>query len=242
MEVHYYIMALKECLLSELKPADGTLDVTASGEGYDENLHSLMQTFWEMFHSGEVTQNVTCTICSSITTRVEPFSKLLLQFPESHHDTTPTNQKCTLHSLIKHYHFGQEDIPDYDCQYCSERTLATRRVWISCYSVILCFVLGCKKNDDTRITLAVNYPVWGLNPCTIFGSHEGTVDWKYNLIVTINHKPSKKNDGRYTAVNKSPTSGSWYNYDNDIINLVKFVKENTYSMLMDFQKTASILF
>jgi hypothetical protein len=137
-------MALKECLLAELKPADGTSDITASGEGYDENLHSSMQTFGEMFDSGEITQNATCTICSSITTRVEPFSELLLQFPESHHEATPTNQKCTPHSLIEHYHFGQEDLPNYDCQYCGKRTLATRHVQISWYSVILCMVLGRK--------------------------------------------------------------------------------------------------
>ncbi len=43
-------------------------------------------------------------------------------------------------------------------------------------------------------------------------------------------------------MNKSPMLGSWYKYDNDIVNLVKFVKGNTNSMLMDFQKTASILF
>ncbi len=39
------MLALKECLLAELKPADGTSDITASGEGYDETLHSSMQTF-----------------------------------------------------------------------------------------------------------------------------------------------------------------------------------------------------
>ncbi len=58
--------------------------------------------------------------------------------------------------------------------------------------------------------------------------------WKYNLIATINHKPSKKNDGHYTAVNKSPTSKIWYKYDDDIIDLVKFVKRNSNSVLMDF--------
>ncbi len=63
-------MALKECLLAKLKPADGTLAVTATGERYDENLHSLMQTFWEMLGSRQIMQNVTCTICSSVTTRV----------------------------------------------------------------------------------------------------------------------------------------------------------------------------
>jgi hypothetical protein len=75
-----------------------------------------------------------------------------------------------------------------------------------------------------------------------FGSHEGLVDSKYNLIATINHKPSKKNDGHHTAVNKSPTSRYWYKYDKDIVNLVKSIKGNTNSFLMDLQKTASILF
>jgi hypothetical protein len=96
--------------------------------------------------------------------------------------------------------------------------------------------------DGTKITSAVNYPVIDLNPCTFFGSHEGAVDSKYNLIATINHKPSKKNDGHYTAVNKSPTLRSWYKYDDNIVNLVKFVKRITNSMLVDFQKTVSILF
>ncbi len=97
-------------------------------------------------------------------------------------------------------------------------------------------------NDETRIILTVDYPVIDFNLCTFFGSHEGTVDSKYNLIATVNHKPSKKNDGHYTAVNKSQTLKSWYEYDNDIVDLVKFVKRNTYSMLMNFQKTAYILF
>ena len=107
------MLALKECLLAELKPADGTSDVTASGEGYDETLHSLMQFFGNMFASGQITRNVTCTICSCITTREEPFSKLLVQFLDSHHEANPTNQKCTLNSLIQH-HFAPEDIHDYN--------------------------------------------------------------------------------------------------------------------------------
>jgi ubiquitin C-terminal hydrolase len=189
---------------AELKPADGTSDVTASGEGYDENLHSLMQTFWDMFGSGQILQNVTCTICTCVTTREESFSKLLLQFSESHNEATPMNQECTLNSLIKH-HFKQEDLPDYDCLTCGRRTLATRRIRISWYPVILCIVLGCKMNDNTRITLAVDYPVCNLNPRTISESHEGMVVSKYNLIATVNHKPSKKMMA-ITRVNKSPTS------------------------------------
>jgi ubiquitin C-terminal hydrolase len=239
--MHESMLALKECLLAELKRADGTSDITASGEGYDEILHSLMQTFWDMFDSGQITQTITCSICTCITTREESFRKLLVQFPDSHHEATPTNQKCTLNSLIQH-HFKSDDLPNYEYLTCGRRTLATRRIQICYYPVIICIVLGRKMNDETRITLAVNYPLIDLNLCTFFGSHEGTVDSKYNLIATVNHKPSKKNDGHYTAVNNSPTLGSWYKYDNHIINLVKFLKGNTNSVLMDFQKTASILF
>jgi hypothetical protein len=75
------MLALKECLLAELKPADGTSDVTASGEGYDETLHNSMQNFWDMFGLGQITQTITCSICTCITTREEPFSNFLVQFP-----------------------------------------------------------------------------------------------------------------------------------------------------------------
>ncbi len=155
-------------LLAELKPAVGTSGVTASGEGYDETLHRLMQTFWDIFNLGQITQTVTCSICTCVTTRADPFSKLLVQFPDSHHDATLTNQKCTLNSLIQH-HFEPKDLPDCECLTCGRGTLATQRVRIS-YPVILWIVLGCKMNDETRITLAVNYPVINLNLC-IFLNH-----------------------------------------------------------------------
>ncbi len=43
-------------------------------------------------------------------------------------------------------------------------------------------------------------------------------------------------------MNKSSTLRSWYKYEDDIINLVKFMKGNTNSVLMNFQVAASILF
>ncbi len=128
-----------------------------------------------MFNSGQITQTVTCSICTCVTTREEPFSKLLVQFPDSHHEANPSNQKCTLNSLIQH-HFEPEDLPNYECLTCGRRALATRRIQISCYPVIVCIVLGHKMNDEARIISSVNYPVIDLNLCTFFGSHEGTVD------------------------------------------------------------------
>jgi ubiquitin C-terminal hydrolase len=156
------MLALKECLLAELKQADGTSDITASGEGYDETLHSLMQTFWDMFDLGQITQTVTCSICTCVPTRETPFSKLLVQFPDTHHEATATNLKCTLNSLIEH-HFLPEDITDYECLTCGRGTLATKRIQMSHYPVILCIVKGRKMNDDTRITSTVDYPVINFN-------------------------------------------------------------------------------
>ncbi len=43
-------------------------------------------------------------------------------------------------------------------------------------------------------------------------------------------------------VNKSPTLRSCYKYYDNVVNLVKFVKGNTNYVLIDFQKTASILY
>jgi hypothetical protein len=72
-------------------------------------------------------QTVTCSICTCITTREEPFSELLVKNPNSHHEATPTNQKCTINSLIRH-HFKPEDLPDYECLTCGRRTIATRHI------------------------------------------------------------------------------------------------------------------
>ncbi len=149
-------------------------------------------------------------ICTCVTTREDPFSKLLVQFPDSNHEATLTNRKCTLNSLIEHHFKPEEDLHDYECLTCCRRALATQCIRISCYHIILCIALGRKMNDETRITLAADYLVIDLNQCTFFGSYEGTVDLKYNFIATVNHKPSKKNDGHYTAVNKSPTSRCKY--------------------------------
>jgi hypothetical protein len=66
--MHEYMLALKECLLAKLKPADGTSDITAAGEGYDETLHSLMQTFWAMFDSGQILQTIKCSKCTCVPT------------------------------------------------------------------------------------------------------------------------------------------------------------------------------
>jgi hypothetical protein len=36
-----------------------------------------------MFNSAQITQTITCSICSSVITREEPFSELQVQIPDS---------------------------------------------------------------------------------------------------------------------------------------------------------------
>ncbi len=100
-----------------------------------------------------------------------------MQFPDTHHEATATNLKCTLNILIKH-HFTPKDIHDYKCLTCGRRTLATKHVQMSCYPVILCIEIGCKMNDETRITSAVDYPVINFNLCTFL--HHMKERWTRN--------------------------------------------------------------
>jgi ubiquitin C-terminal hydrolase len=143
--------------------AEGS-QVTVNGQVYDESLHSLMQTFWDLFSSERITQHVTCTECNHINTTEEPFRQLLLCFPQSHHTRY---QNCTLKDLIKHFHCGQ-DVQNYQCYHCARQTSATIRFTISQYPTVLCIVLIRKKVNSASITLAVKYSLCGLQPSQCF--------------------------------------------------------------------------
>jgi ubiquitin C-terminal hydrolase len=198
-------MALKECMLKDLKPVGDRSDVTASNQAYDERLHSSVQAFCDLFTSGQITKTTTCTECNNVSTREEEFSKWLLHFPQEHHEK---DQNCTLNDLICH-NAMQEDLSDYVCMHCNKQTPATLCSWISWYPVILCIVLCCKKENDNSIMSAVKYPVGGLNPSELTGSQVEMFHSRYNLIATVNHHPDRQNTGRYMAVTKSRSSSCW---------------------------------
>jgi hypothetical protein len=73
---HEYIMALKLNLLEELKPVQVNSDRTASNHPYDRELHTSLQTFWNLFSSGRTTQTVMCLECSNETSREDEFSEI----------------------------------------------------------------------------------------------------------------------------------------------------------------------
>ena len=66
--------------------SEGGSGVTNSNNVYDENLYKSMKDFWDLFSTGQLTTTVTCATCGNISTTREPFSELMLNFPEAHHE------------------------------------------------------------------------------------------------------------------------------------------------------------
>ena len=196
-DAHKYLVRLKECLLEELQPS---LDVSM----YDEHLHSSMQSFWDLFSTGVYMQKISCTICNKTSKKEEPFSKLMLKFPPLHHES---DHACTLDDLIS-YHNAPEEIHDYQCIICNMQTIARQERVISQYPKIMCIVLSRWKLNETKIKLAVQYPLSGL-----FGS--------------VHHKANRNKSGHNIAMCDHRASNIWFSYDDDIVKRVKFMNKNS---------------
>ncbi len=152
---------------------------------------SRQKTFWDLFSAGQFTTMVTCTTCGTISTTHEPFSELMLTFPQPHHES---DQDCTVEDLITH-HCGTQDIEDYQCDCCNDRKLAKKVTSITTCPPILCIVLCCRKLDGGSIKSAVQFHVSGFNI--------RKDDLQYNLIGTVRHSPSGPDQGYYTSICKS---------------------------------------
>ena len=86
-DAHEYIMALKMNLLQELEPEQVNFNLTASNHPYNRELHTSLQTFWNLFSSGRTTQTVTCSECSNVTSREDEFSEINLIIPPPDENT-----------------------------------------------------------------------------------------------------------------------------------------------------------
>ncbi len=93
-------------LIWRAQPSLDISNVTKDGSTYDEQLHSSMQSFCE-FITGVYMQKITCTRCNKTSKKEEPFSELMLQFPQSHHESDHT---CTLNDLISHHNAPAESM------------------------------------------------------------------------------------------------------------------------------------
>ena len=146
---------------------------------YDVQLHSSMQSFWDLFSTGEYMQKITCTRCNTTTSETkESFSKLMLHFPPSHHEGD--HHTCTLNELIRH-HNETAEIDSYQCSICNTQTIASSERMISQYPKIMCIVLSRWGPNDTKNDSAVTYPLQGL-----FGS--------------VHHKMNRGKSGHYIAI------------------------------------------
>ena len=213
---------MRDWLLEELQPSSAISHTTKDGSAYDAQLHSSMQSFWDLFDKGEYMQKITCTRCNTITSETkEAFSELVLQLPPSHQEGV--HQTCTLEELI-HLLNKTAELEDYQCTICKTRTTARSARRISQYPKIMCIVLSRWGQNDTRNDLAVTYPLQGL-----FGS--------------VHHNMNRGKSGHYTAICKSPDPDNWILYDDDTVRREQFVtKGKNGKVLRKFMKSASILF
>ena len=150
-------MSLKQCLLEELTQSEDGSGVTNGNTVYDENIYKSMKDFWDIFTTGQLTTTVTCATCGNISTTREPFSELMLNFPEAHHEG---DQDCMVQDLIRH-HCMTQHLPDYKCDVCNVRGLANKVTFITECPYIMCIVLCCKKMNGESITPNVQFPISG---------------------------------------------------------------------------------
>jgi hypothetical protein len=225
-DAHEYIMALKMYLLEELKPEQVNSSLTASGQPYDRELHTSMQTFWDLFSSGKTTQTVTCSECSSVTSRDNDFSEIMLKFPQQ--PSAGSRQQYTLASLYQHYSTGVID--DFMCNFCN-----------SCTSEVLTVVLS--PNADNEDYIAVHFPLERVCPSTLGKKQEEIADHTlYKLFGTVQCQTNENNGGHYTAITNKSTGNLWHIYNNSDMRICKFHNRKQNKTLLGFQKSVSILF
>jgi hypothetical protein len=86
--------------------------------------------------------------------------------------------------------------------------------------------------------------VENFKPNESFRSHEGTDDVIYNLVATINHQPTTKNQGHFTMVSRQHDLGIWYEYDNERVKVANFTKiiQGICMVKVPLQRAALMLF
>jgi hypothetical protein len=242
-DAHKYVMALKMCLRKELEPEHVNLNCSALGHPYNKELHTSMQTFWDVFYSGVTTQTVTCLECNNVTTRDKQFSELKLKFPQQ--PSAGESLIYMLASLCQHYTSGWEDkINDYVCFSCNRRTSATQQEHIAQYPEILAVKIWRNTDDENRnIDKAVEFPLNCVCPYTLHEQQEGTAEnTLYKLFGIVQHEGKTGSGGHYTAVTNKGTTDRWHHYNDSNVNVIKFQYRRQNKTYIGFQRSASILF
>ena len=182
---------------------------------------------------GEYLFHQPCGLCNISTTH-KPFSELMLNFPDAHHEG---DQDCTVQDLVEHHCLTQH-IPDYQCDLCNVRGLAKKVTVITECPSILCVVLCRKKKNGGSITSAVQFPMSDFKI-----AEEGL---RYNLIGTVHHYLRTTDNGHYTSICKSQQSrqsGTWFSYNDDQVRTSHFTnKKKNNQVLKKFMKSVIFFF
>jgi ubiquitin C-terminal hydrolase len=133
--------------------------------------------------------------CNKTSQNKEPFSKLILHFPQSHHESD--HHTCILSDLISH-HNATAKINDYQCSICNMPTIARQKRFISQYPKIMCIVLSRWKSNETKINSAVQYPLRG-------------------LLGSVHHKGNRGKSGHYIAICEHRDSNNLFSYDDIVL-------------------------
>jgi hypothetical protein len=147
-----FFSLMKEMLLKELLPSPENLTIPRHPN--DDELHSTMKDFWNMFESGQIEQRITCMKCMNVTKKINSFMSLPLQFPYQnfHDNANDTKKTISLIDLIHHYQCDDDDdVTNYECANCLDRQRATKTYRICRYPAILCIRIGHRKSSSISV-------------------------------------------------------------------------------------------
>ncbi len=97
--------------------------------------------------------------------------------------------------------------------------------------------------EDESIDSAVDFPLERVCPSTLGVQQEEIADnTVYKLFGIVQHTPNATGGGHYTAITHNDTAIIWHIYNDDDVKVCKFQNRRQNKTLVQFQKTATILF
>ncbi len=98
-------------------------------------------------------------------------------------------------------------------------------------------------NEDRSIDSFVDFPLERVCPSTLGVQQDEIADnTAYKLFGIVQHTSNANGGGHYTAITHNDTANLWQLYDDHDVTICKFRNRGTNKALVQFQKTASILF
>ena len=148
---------------------------------------------------GKTKMNITCSCCNNVSSTIEDFTTINLPC-----------EKSNLTDLMIKY-LEKEDIHDYHCEKCNEKTLAHKKIFL--YNLPDFLVIVLKSYTSTgKIHTEVNFN-------EILKIRETLTEeiFEYSLYGIIYHHGNSER-GHYNCAVK--VNGRWFSVDDDVINLI----------------------